>query len=372
MSSPPRALRPTFAKIDLSALGHNLRIVRAATPKKKVYAIVKADAYGHGRRWIAERARSEGVDGFGVALAEEALDLRESGIPSPILILNGIVGDGHSEVVRAGLTPVIYEIEEAKRFHAAAQGRTFGVHLKIDTGMGRLGVAPVELDAFLESFGGLDSLRIEGVMTHLATSDDDPLYVAEQLGRFEAALDRIRQAGHRPQVLHVANSAAIFRHSESHYDAVRPGISLYGYSGIDAIDAELKPVLSWRTEIIRIWNLAAGESLGYGRTYRATEPRRVATLPVGYADGLLRASSNRSSVLIGGKRCPCLGRVSMDLSVVDISEVPDALVGDEAILIGEQGAERIGADEMAQWAGTISYEVLTNVSRRVPRVLGSD
>lgn len=362
------ALRATRAEVLLDAIAHNFRVVQAAANGRKVLAVVKADAYGHGIVPVAQRLQAEGVDGFGVALAEEGLELRQAGIDRAILVLNGINGGAHRDIIAAGLTPVLYDPSEAAAFEAVAAGRPIDVHLKVDTGMGRLGVPLADLTDFLRDVRRFPSIRIVGLMTHLSTADADPDYVAEQLAGFKHAEGLVRRFGHEPAVLHAANSAAVFRHPETHFDWVRPGISLYGYPGSDSIDAPLRPAMRWRTEVLRVRILQAGESAGYGRSFRATRETRLATIPLGYGDGLLRSASNRGHVLIRGVRCPIVGNIAMDLTTIDASAVPDVAVGDEALLLGEQRGATLDARDLATAAGTIPYEVLTNVSRRVPRV----
>jgi alanine racemase len=362
------SLRPTRAEVHLDAIAHNLRVVRQAANGRKVLAVVKADAYGHGVVPVALRLQAEGVDGFGVALAEEGIELREAGVDRAILVLNGISGGAHRDIIAAGLTPVLYEIPEARAFEAVAGGRPIDVHLKVDTGMGRLGVPLDELPDFLKALRGFPSIRVVGLMTHLSTADCDPAYVAEQMQGFKHAEGLVRRFGHEPSVLHAANSAALFRHPETHFDWVRPGISLYGYPGADSIDEALRPAMRWRTEVLRIRTLQPGESAGYGRSFRAARTTRLATIPLGYGDGLLRSASNRGHVLIGGVRCPIVGNIAMDLTTVDVSGVDGVALGDEALLLGEQDGAVLDARDLAAAAGTIPYEVLTNVSRRVPRV----
>ena len=251
------SLRPTRAEILLDAIGHNLRVVQGAAGGRKILAVVKADAYGHGVVPVARRLQADGVDGFGVALAEEGLELREAGIDRAILVLNGINGGAHREIIAAGLTPVLYEISEARAFELVSGSRRIDVHLKVDTGMGRLGVPLGELSDFLRELRRFPSIRIAGLMTHLSTADADRQYVAEQLAGFAQARGLVRRFGHEPSVLHVANSAALFRHPESHFDWVRTGLALYGYPGSDTIDAPLRPALRWRTEVLQGSNLAS-------------------------------------------------------------------------------------------------------------------
>ncbi len=366
--SAEASLRPTRAEVLLDNVAHNLGVVRQAAAGRKVLAVVKADGYGHGVVPIARRLQAEGVDGFGVALAEEGIELREAGIDRAILVLNGINGGAHREIIARGLTPVLYEISEAAAFEAVANGRPIDVHLKVDTGMGRLGVPTSLLPEFLRELRRFPSIRIAGLMTHLSTADDDRAYVAEQLQAFKYAEGLVRRFGHEPAVKHAANSAAVFRHPETLFDWVRPGISLYGYPGTDSVDVPLKPAMRWRTEVLRIRALHPGESAGYGRSFRAVRETRLATVPIGYGDGLLRSASNRGHVLIRGVRCAIVGNVAMDLTTVEVTDVAGVSIGDEALLLGEQEGATLDARDLAAAARTIPYEVLTNVSRRVPRV----
>jgi len=368
VQSAGASLRATRAEVLLDAIGHNLQVVRSAVQGRKVLAVVKADAYGHGVVPVAQRLQAEGVDGFGVALAEEGIELREAGIDRAILVLNGISGGAHRDIIAAGLTPVLYELSEASAFEAVSEERPIDVHLKVDTGMGRLGVPLGELTEFLRELRRFPSIRIAGLMTHLSTADADPAYVTEQIAGFTHAEGLVRRFGHEPSVLHAANSAACFRHPETHFDWVRPGLALYGYPGSDAIGAPLRPAMRWRTEVLRVRTLEPGDSAGYGRSFRASTTTRLATIPVGYGDGLFRSASNRGQVLIGGTRCPIVGNIAMDLTTVDVSQVPGVAIGDEALLLGEQGGARLDARDLAEAARTIPYEVLTNVSRRVPRI----
>ncbi len=366
------SLRPTRAEVDLGAIAHNLEVVRRTVPAR-VLAVVKADAYGHGVVPVALRLQEEGVDGFGVALAEEGLELREAGIASDIVVLNGVYGSAHAEVLDAGLSPVVYDIGQVEAFARAAarQGNEsgrFAIHLKIDTGMSRLGVPATKLRAFLEALADHPAAHVRGLMTHLASADLDDGTSAEQLRLFDESLELVRSFGHRPSVVHAANSAATFKQSSATYDMVRPGIALYGIEPCANASSELEPAMRIRTEIIAMRELQVGAHVGYHGTFVARRPTRLATVPVGYGDGLLRATSNRGAMLVGGLRCPIVGLVSMDLTTIDVTDVPAAAVGDEAVVLGRQGDARITGEELAEAAGTIPYEILTSVSRRVPRV----
>ncbi|MFO0714680.1 MAG: alanine racemase [Sandaracinus sp.] len=368
------SLRPTRAEIDLDAIAQNLRVLRAMAAPAKVLAVVKADAYGHGVVPVASRLEEDGVDGFGVALAEEGLELREAGIRAPIVVLNGVYGGAHADVLEAGLVPVVYDLAQIEAFDRAAPDRRYRVHVKIDTGMSRLGVPMRELDRFLSRLGDHPRCVVAGLMTHLSSADTDADETRAQLDRFDAALAKVRAAGHRPELVHAANTAATLAHPRGRYDMVRPGGALYGISFGLPEGAALRFALRLRSEIIALRDLEEGETVGYDRTFRCTRPTRVATVPMGYGDGLLRELSNRGSMLVHATRCPILGRVSMDLTMIDVTDVPGVALGDEVVILGAQKhAERhacITADEVAKTAGTIAYDVMTSISRRVPRSYG--
>lgn len=366
--SSESVLRPTVAQVDLDAIARNLQRIRGIVGSAEVLAIVKADAYGHGVFPVARRLEQEGALGFGVALAEEAIELRDAGIRSKVVALNGVYGDAHAEVVARGITPVVYHPVDLESFQRAARGGRVGIHVKIDTGMTRLGVPLREFDAFLDALDRSPSLVVEGAMTHLASADVDPEFTREQLARFDGALGRLRARGHRPSLIHAGNSAATLRHPDARHSLVRPGIALYGHPGAEGTGVELELAMRLRSAIIAVRTIAAGETVGYCGTFRAARESRIATIPIGYADGYFRAFSNRADVLVRERRCPVVGNVSMDLTAIDVTELPSVEVGDEVVLLGRQGGAVIGLDELAAHAGTIPYEILTNVSRRVPRV----
>lgn len=367
---PPstHASRPTRAEVDLSALTHNLEVVRAAAPGSRLYAVVKADAYGHGLVAVARCLERQGVDGLCVALAEEGLTLRSRGVTTPILVLSGAYGNAHERVLKAHLTPVIHSHGQAEAFSSAADGVTVGVHLKVDTGMGRLGIPVGELATFLDAFAGLPTLRLDGVMTHFSSADTDAEFTRQQLRIFRDALQVINARGHAPRFVHAANSAATFAYPEARHSLVRVGVALYGVPPAPGFGDSLRPVMSLRTEVLALRELPTGSSIGYDQTYCTNRPSRIATVPIGYGDGLMRAASNRGAMLIGGRRCPIVGRISMDLTTLDVTDVPGCSVGDEAIVIGRQQDAQITASELAAACDTIPYEVLTNVSPRVPRI----
>ena len=369
VASQSDCLRPTRAEVDLDAIAFNFRQL-SGLGNTPILCVIKADAYGHGVVPVAKRLQNEGAFAFGVALAEEGFELRAAGITAPILVLNGVHGNAHKEVIAQDLTPVIYEMQEAKRFHEACSGQPVKVHLKIDTGMHRLGIPFGRVPDFVEKISKL-KLDVTGIMTHFATADSDRSFTELQTHRFREAVTAAKQHGVRPARLHAANSAAFFRHPETHFDMVRPGIALFGYPmGVKdntPHSLQLKPALKWRTEIVSLRTISAGDAVGYDGTFVARRSTRIATLPIGYGDGLLRSASNKAIALVSGQRCPFIGNVAMDLSAIDITRVMSPSIGDEVVLVGSQGDETLTAFDLADAMGTLPYEVLTNVSRRVPR-----
>jgi alanine racemase len=364
----------TVATIDLSALAHNLHEVRRhLTPGCEVLAVVKADAYGHGAIPVARSLVGLGVRRFGVATIEEGIALREAGIESSILVMGALLPDQCGEAIAHRLTPIIHDDRVARSF-ADALGTEHGpypVHLKVDTGMGRLGFLPEDVLDVLGSAPFQGKLRVEGLMTHLADADNaDATYTTIQLEQFHSLVGQVKAAGTHVPLAHVANSAAILFHPSSHFSMVRPGIMLYGYHTASPHDTtpDLRPVLSLRTRVVHVRTLAPGQSVSYSRSFTATRPTTVAVLPIGYGDGYNRLLSNRGAVLIKGRRAPIVGRICMDMTIVEVTHIPDVAAGEEAVLIGQQGALRITAGHLASWSQTIPYEILCAIGRRVPRI----
>jgi alanine racemase len=333
-------------------------------------AVVKANAYGHGDIPVARAALEAGATWLGVALVEEGIRLREGGIDAAILVLTEFPPGSQKEALTAGLTPTLYSEEGVASVAEAAAtlGRACPVHVKIDTGMHRVGLAPEAAPDLCRRVleAGLD---LEGVWTHLAVAEEpDHPSTRVQLDRFRRALGSLAEAGIRPRYRHAANSAAVLGLPQSHLDLVRVGIALYGVLPGPALEgkADLRPAMSLRSRVALVKRVAAGEGVSYGLTYRLERESTVATVPVGYADGYHRAASGRAEVLIGGRRYPVAGTVTMDQITVDCGDDP-IRAGDEVVLFGAQGGERIRAEEVAGWAGTIGYEVVCAVSDRVPR-----
>ena len=368
----PSESSPTSASVDLTALAQNVAHVRRLAPQADILAVVKANAYGHGALEITRTLQRVAVHRFGVATVDEGIALREAGIQDAILVMGATVPAQFAELVTHRLTPVLYRADLIPAFatHVRSAPAPYPVHIKIETGMGRLGVAPHEVPDLVDRAEFRTVLRLEGLMTHLADADNGGAeHTESQLARFHDTLDRLRQRGLTIPLVHAANSAAIIRYPASLHSLVRPGIMLYGYHTLSQEIAapELRPLLTWRTSIAHLHRIQAGDSVSYNRTFIASRPSRVAVLPVGYADGYNRVLSNRGSVLIGGRRVPVIGRVCMDMTMVDVTDIPGVEIGQEVILIGQQGSERITAADLAAWQQTIPYEILCAIGPRVPR-----
>jgi alanine racemase len=356
--------RSTWVEIDREAIAHN---ARALTPTgAELMAVVKADGYGHGAVTVARAALDGGASWCGVALVEEGLELRGAGVEAPILVLSELPPGSEAIALAHRLTPSLYSDDGLRRLERVARGPV-AVHVKVDTGMHRVGVWPPDaLVTFLQAVATA-GLEVEGIWTHLATSESDRAFTAEQLARYEAALDAAKAAGVMPRLRHAANSGAVLRHPEATYDLVRPGIALYGVApGADVDVSALRPALTWKSRVSFARPLAAGERLSYGQRYELARDAVVATVPVGYADGYPRAASSRADVLIRGRRCVVAGSVTMDQLLVDCGDL-DVRAGDEVVLLGAQGDETITAWELARHADTIGYEIVSRIGQRVPR-----
>jgi alanine racemase len=368
--------RPTWAEIDLDALAANFRVIRDRVgPEVKVMAAVKADAYGHGAVRCARRLAAEGIDWFGVALPEEGIELRNAGVAKSILCLGGFWKGQEHACLQYKLTPVVYRLDVIASFNSAARdaGVVADVHVKIDTGMGRLGVRYDTVSEFCDALGQFNNVRVDGLMTHLAAADDRARkFTDNQLASFQEAVGVFRERGFAPTYIHSANSAATFGYPQSWGNMVRPGGTLYGFCR-DVLAPQiqtpaLRAVMSLRSRIMLLKEAKKGEKLGYGCTFETERDSVIATLPVGYYDGYRRALSNRGRVIVRGKLAPVVGRVSMDLTLVDVTDVPDVAIDDEVTLLGRVGELSITAEDIAEIVGTISYEITCGISPRVPRV----
>jgi alanine racemase len=367
-----------WAEVDLAAIAHNLAALCALLPAgSRLAAVVKADGYGHGAAAVGRAALAAGAGALAVARLPEALTLRAAGIGAPILVLGHTPADGTEAALDADLIQSVVSLESAAAHsrQALRSGRRLRVHLKLDSGMGRLGLP-------LEAAGGgaladalavarLPGLRLEGVFTHLATADAPDTGAAEaQLALFEGFLARLAAAGVRPALRHAANSAALLRLPAARLDWVRPGISLYGLDACPdaAALATLRPAMSLKARVIQVKPVAAGQGISYGLTWRAPRDTVIATVALGYADGLRRGLSSRGAMLVRGRRAAIAGRVCMDLTMLDVGHIPGVRPGDEAVAFGSQGGESIRVEELAAALGTINYEIVTGVTARVPRL----
>jgi alanine racemase len=373
----PFTFLPTVATVDLTALAHNLlQLRRFLSPGCEIMAVVKANAYGHGAVEIAQTLIRHGVVRLAVFSIEEGISLRQAGITVSIVVLGPIFREQFEDLFANQLTPVVSDPSTLTALgqYAVQDSSPYPIHLKIETGMGRLGLTQNELEAILAKHTFPSSLRLEGLMSHLADSDGlDPDSTHQQITRFERVLTTIRQEGFSVPMVHLSNSAGIVRFPSAHYSLVRPGIMLYGYHTLPhTVQApDLRPVLSLTTRIAQLRLIHPGETVSYNRTFMATRPTRIAILPIGYSDGLNRQLSNRGHVLVRERRAPIVGRVCMDMVMIDVTMIPSVAVGDEVVLIGQQANERITADNLAEWAGTISYEILCAISPQVPRLYRS-
>lgn len=370
-----RPERPTWVEVDLEAVAYNTRQVKEIVgPEVQVLAVLKADAYGHGAATVARTALNNGASFCGVASANEAIRLRSTGIDAPILVLGYTPAWLAREALLHDVTLTLYDSDVARAFSGAAVDlrRTARVHVKVDTGMGRLGLLPDQVLPFVEEIRGLPGLELEGIFTHFSVADDDDLsYTRWQLGRFREVLDQIHAAGIEVPVVHCANSAALLRLPETRFSMVRLGLAMYGLqpSSHVLLPQGFRPALVWKTSVAQVKTLPPGSFVSYGNTYRTEEEETIAVIPVGYADGFRRAPTRWESVLVRGKRAPIAGRVCMDQTMIRVGHIPNVRVGDEVVLIGGQGDDEITAEEVAGWLGTINYEVVSEILARVPRVV---
>lgn len=375
MSTAPDSaalLRPTVATIDLAAFRRNLRAIRAMLPpQSNLIAVLKADAYGHGAVPLARVCGEEDVEMIAVALLEEAIELQSADIDLPLLVLGPLRGEQIDEAIRRRIAIGVVGPDELEELTERAQSseRTARIHLKLDSGMGRMGLVDADLPRAAELLRSATNVAVDGIYTHFANAGDpDDPFTQKQLAKFSEMLAALRERGVDAPLHHTSNSAATVRRLVSPGDYARVGIALYGGEPLDRGSARLEPVMRWTTRVARLKTIGSGAAVGYGTTFIAQRETRVATLPVGYADGYNRRLSNMAAVLIRGQRAPVIGRVSMDLITVDVTGIPDVQLGDEVVLLGRQGADEISGEELAQIIGTISYEVFCAVNARVPRL----
>ena len=377
--------RPVWAEVSLRAIGHNLRMIRRAIgSKRKTLAIVKANAYGLGAVQVSKALARMGVEAFGVTCSQEGIELREAGIRRPIVLLTGFWPGEERRILKYKLTPTIARLGQLELLERAAAKDGTGksrkkilFHLKIDSGMNRLGISPREIPAFVKELAACPHLQLGGTFTHFASSEDLRTKQNEQQEKvFSDALEKLRSAGVSPGIVHMANSGAICARPGTLADMVRPGAVLYGYhQGFEPseVAAEvrqrmpLQPCLSLRSRIISLRDVTAGESVGYSARFTAERPSRIAVIAAGYADGVVRQRTNRGCVIIAGKLAPLVGAISMDLSMVDVTEVPSAAIGDIVTIYGRDGESSMEVDQVARQIGTVTSDLLCAVGRRVPR-----
>lgn len=374
-----RHLRPVWAEINLDNLAHNIKEIKRVTKAKEIIGVVKADAYGHGALDIAPTLLDNGVTRLAVAVLNEAVELRRGGIQCPIMILGYTPPNLLDLLIKYDIEQTVYSYDLAKEISdKAIEGSKIAkIHIAFDSGMGRIGFLPREEDiSEIERISKLPNIKIEGIYSHFSTADEkDKNYTYEQLKKFNWFYNILQERGIQINIRHIANSAAIIDMPETHFEAVRPGVILYGYYPSEEVDKTkvyLKPVMSLKTNIVHLKKVPIGEYISYGRKFKTERESTIGTLPVGYADGYTRSLGEEAKVIINGKLVPVVGRICMDQCMVDLTNVPDVNLGDEVILMGEDSESKMTADELASILGTINYEVLCMISRRVPRVYVKD
>jgi alanine racemase len=366
--------RPTIAEVNLDAFQHNLEQVQGLVgPEREIFAVIKANAYGHGAVEIGRVLERAGVRFVGVATVEEGIELRQAGLKTSITILGGLFPEQYDLLLEHGLTPALYNLEWAEALSSLVGngGEKIPVQVKVDTGMGRLGIMYNEALKVIEQINSLPGLELMGIFSHFAFADlDDRSFVQGQLDCLLNLKKALSEKNVHVPFWHLSNSGGVITFPASFFNMVRPGIMLYGYppSPVLAGETGIKPVLSWRTRIIHLKEVPPGTPLSYDHTFRTTCKSIIATLPVGYADGYSRRLSNRAEVLVRGRRAPVVGRVTMDMILADVTDIDQASMGDRVTLLGEDGGDRITAQDIADWSETITYEVLCGISPRVPRV----
>jgi alanine racemase len=362
--------RSCWLEIDLDALRHNAERLRARMrPDASMLAVVKAEAYGHGAEMVARTLSRAGVESFGVATLEEALKLRQFGIEDPILILGHLATFTADRILEHNLTPVVFSFRLLQALNEAARKRDTraNVHLKVDTGMGRLGLLPDDLDAFLEEINRLEYVELEGVATHFAEAGENESYTDDQIRSFQSVRKTVGEYDLHPDYWHCMNSAALFSRDEPVGNLVRPGITLYGYSPHGGVPVDdLRPVMQVRTKLADYKQLPAGRGVSYGRTFVPDEPTWIGVMPLGYADGYPRSFSGRAHVLKGGRTCPVLGRVCMDMTIIKLDKQDDP--EETVTVMGRDGPNELWATQLADWHDTIPYEILCSFSQRLPRI----
>jgi len=366
--------RPAWVEINLDHIVHNVNQFRQlAAPETQIMAVVKADGYGHGAAVVGKTALASGAESLAVAFVEEGIYLRQAGIDAPILLLGYTDPVQFATLIKYNLTPTVFDFPTAAEFskQALAAGAVLPLHLKVDTGMGRVGLLPTEAAAVTEQIAGLPALKIEGLFTHLASAEDeDQSYTEEQLNKFNQIIETLKAKNINFPLIHAANSAAALNLPGARYNLIRLGLALYGHypaAALSKCGITLKPALTFKSRLVMVKKLPPGSCISYGCTYKTAATELIATVPVGYADGYSRLLSNKGEVLIRGIRVPVVGRVCMDHLMVNVTHIPGAQRGDEVVLYGSQGAEQIPVEEAAAKIGTVNYELLCAVDKRVSR-----
>ena len=372
MPARPPGGFPSQVIIDLNAVASNARSIKSLLRDgASLMAVVKANAYGHGAPEVARVAISNGADMLAVANVEEALELRGAGIDAPILTLSYVPAAAIRRAIEQEISVTIYDCGQARQFQAAADDSRdrLAAHIKVDTGMGRLGVLPAEAGELCRCISGLPAIRLEGIFTHFSSADSDSQYTEGQLRRFYDIVAELERNGFHFQYVHAANSAALLNQPSSQFNLARSGLLLYGLNPLaDGAGPDwLKPVMTWKTTIAQVKTLPAGSAVGYGNSYRTKGNESIAVLPVGYADGLRRSPRTWREALVRGQRAPLVGRVSMEKTTINVSHIAGAQAGDEVVLLGKQGDDEISAEEIAAWIGSVNYEVVTSIAPRTPR-----
>lgn len=365
--------RQTYAEIDVAALRSNFAYIRSVVaPDVSILTVVKANAYGHGATICGTTFEKAGAEWLGVATVEEAVELRTAGVNIPILVLTGAAGRDVATLQKFRLTAALLDAEMARDLAAGARGAQIRVHLKIDTGMGRIGVLPEHLPALVDAIRAAGVFVIDGVFSHFGNADDvRGEHCDTQFNRFSRAVKTLQSLGVDPPWVHLSNSAATLSRHETHFSMVRPGIALYGIVPPSTPAPDLRPVMRLVTHVLQIKQLPAEYPVSYNQTFVTRRPSRIAVLPIGYADGYSRRLSNNAQVLVRGRRAPVVGRVCMDLTMADVTDIDGAQAGDEVVLWGRQGDAEISVTEIAEWQDTVAYEVVNQLGKRVPRLVQS-
>lgn len=374
-----KSIRPVWAEISLDNLAHNMREIRRVAKSKDIMAIIKADAYGHGAMDVAPVLLENGATSLGVAVITEAIELRKAGIKAPLMILGYTPLTFSKEIIKYDIQQTVFTFEYAKALSNEAQklGITAKIHIGLDTGMGRIGFLPNEESVSeVYAISKLPNIEIVGLFSHFSSADEeDKDYTYEQLDKFNNFYHKLTKKGVKPKIRHIANSAAIIDLPETHFEAVRPGLILFGYYPSEEIHKEkihLKPVLTLKTDVVHVKTMEKDMYISYGRKYKTEKESIIATLPIGYADGYTRLLFDKAKVIINGKLAPIVGRICMDQCMVDVTDIGEVKVGDEVILIGQKGNVKFDADDIAELLGTINYEIICMIGKRVPRVYIKD